>query len=757
MRSIHKSAIVSALLIHASGIRAEPATPGYPEPILQWTVQPGETCRAIAEALYGNARHALVVGRYESVDCTKPLAEGRTLVVPATITDLPTARLRGLHPEVRERPAGGAWNRAAPGMSLFQNHSVNTLDDARADILFSDRTRVYLAEHTLVVIYGSAASTRVTKTRPVHVELDEGEVQAGLAALRGDSARVGVRGGAEVSARSRDTVVRKKKVRSTVSVFDGDAAVSSGGKLQAVQERFGTSFVERAAPTLPRPLPPAPNWSGATTPVVLVPVEGGTILASWSAIPDAATYRIELARDADFTDLLLRQEVPGTVLSFRAEHMPAGSYFLRVRGIDHEDFLGIASTNRAITLVASNLAAVALGPNTLELHPYAELVLAPMPGLELSIDSGPFFPVPKTLDVERLRPTRLALRGGVTDQPVEYRVSYRRVAAHIETATEPNDGALRVVVELEGFDGVDVALRVKPRLRVSVSGQQLEAALLPDSRSRVLAARVVPPSGEGPVRFDVLDSRDRVLGSSVLDRPHSVEPGPPKREPGVTAPPIAPSLATDVAWWSPGSDRTAALSVVAGAEDSEARAQVHARASTGLDDFAVDVRLASGDLAKKGAADDAAWLGFRWRAATAGDIELGPSARASIPTDEDGSPARGELGFAVGARYAGWSWLANAGGRGLVRESNQTAPDGQGFFLAGASVNAADWVSAYGLLDAHGLVRGDVVDPRGGFTLGLELDTPLFAGASVRVSPWDEDGGHASGQLAFGLREVLPP
>jgi hypothetical protein len=152
------AAFAVSLTLVAGAVFAREPTPGYPEQVLQWTVKNGETCDDIAEALYGSAEHRALVERYNSVRCQPgiPLAEGTTLVVPERPTTLPTARLRSLHPDVRARSPGGAWAAAAPGMSLYEKHSVNTLEKARADILFSDRTRVVLGEHTLVVIYDTA-------------------------------------------------------------------------------------------------------------------------------------------------------------------------------------------------------------------------------------------------------------------------------------------------------------------------------------------------------------------------------------------------------------------------------------------------------------------------------------------------------------------------------------------------------------------------------------------------------------------------
>jgi len=104
--------LLSTALSPAAALAADPpATPGYPEPVVQWGVQKDETCEDVAKALYGSAKHASLVLRYNRVDCTrgKKLKEGATLVLPASVTSVPTARLRSLNPDVKARPAGGSW------------------------------------------------------------------------------------------------------------------------------------------------------------------------------------------------------------------------------------------------------------------------------------------------------------------------------------------------------------------------------------------------------------------------------------------------------------------------------------------------------------------------------------------------------------------------------------------------------------------------------------------------------------------------
>src|SRR5262249_8502559 len=163
-----------------------------------------------------------------------------------------------------------------------------------------------------------------------------------------------------------------KGERNTVGVYDGKAKVSSGGKSVDVPLNYGTRFTGSAAPSAPRPLPPAPAWGATMSPFVIAQAEGGTIRAEWAEVTGAKSYRVEVARDEGFRDLVAREEVAASVRSFRAEKMPPGRYHVAVRAIDQEEYLGVAA-KRAVDVVAIDLGANASAPSSSEVlvNPYA--------------------------------------------------------------------------------------------------------------------------------------------------------------------------------------------------------------------------------------------------------------------------------------------------------------------------------------------------------------------------------------------------
>lgn len=448
---------------------AASSSTSYPEPVVHWVVQKGETCAGISDSLYGSPQHTALLLRYNSIDCAAAqLPEGTTLVVPSSVTSLPDARLKSMSPAVRARPSGGGWTPVQSGAPLFKGHNVNTLETGRADIEFVDRTRVFLAENTLVVIYGTAANTAVKKNVRQTVELEQGEVKAGLAALRGNAARVGVQGGGDVQAASRDTVVQRKGDRTTVAVFDGTAVVRNAGAKVDVPTNHGTRFVGAQPPARPRPLPPAPVWEpGGFPSLVIAPPEGATLAAGWQAVSNAKAYRFEIARDDAFRDLVAREEVPSNVRSFRAEKIPAGTFHVSVRAIDNEEYLGVAATRRTVQVVTA-VVREGLGnirPEGLEVTPYTVVALAAEGSpLRVGFDQAEPGPAPAAIDFGKVHPSSIRVQSSGAEVTIP--VTWRKVTATIDGTIERSSGRAQLRATVKGLEGIDLNKSVHPSWRV---------------------------------------------------------------------------------------------------------------------------------------------------------------------------------------------------------------------------------------------------------------------------------------------------
>ncbi len=740
-------------------------TPGFPEPVVQWGVQKGETCEDIARALYGDAKHAVLLQRYNRIVCAKghSLPEGLTLVLPEKPNALPDARLRSMNPDVEARAPGGSWSPASTGQPLRSSTSVHTQEAGRADIQFIDRTRVFLAPNTLVVIYGTASQTAVSKTPPPAVEIEQGEVRAGLAALRGGSADIAVKGGGRVNATSRDAVVERKGQRTTVAVFDGKADVSAGGKTVNVPLNHGTRFVGNTPPVPPRPLPPAPAWDRAAPDVVLTNGAAAILTATWKPIEGAKAYRVELSRDEEMHDLVAREEVGPEITRFRAEKMPAGVYFIAVRAIDKEEYLGIADKRRIVVVNARIEGAPgAIGDGVIDVSSYGTLVIESAPDIEAALDDDPFAALENTrVELGARAPKRLRLRQRGSQSAGEMALQYKPVSATI--AIEGGGAAPNARVTLEGIEGLDVPTQVAPKLIIKRPEGDEERALTIGADGSALASLAAPKRQS--VRLMVIDRRGRTLADFTGEIGPSADAAPTETSKpktpriGVVAPLWTQTTTSSVAPWSPIAPNAAVVGTAVGLGDATGGSVGYARASGSLGPLGFEAAVRSDVSDNEALGDSAAWGGVRWAAYRAQNdrYALGPSVRVGFPVTSDGPPLRLEPGLAVGGVSGPFGWFSDVGARIRAMETNDRAiaPNVAAFLLGGVTYDLAEGVRGSALVDLH--VLGEEPPEggsfRGGVGLGIEAGDTVFVGFSSRLSPWSDGEGHFTLGLGVGVRE----
>lgn len=748
------AALAALLTLSPAAALAEKPTPGFPEPVVQWTVQKGETCADISRALYGSDKHVALLGRYQRVDCPKP-REGATLVAPAKVTQLPVATLKSMNPDVEARPPGGGWGRASVGRSLDKNSGVKTLESGRADIEFVDRTHVFLASNTLVVVYGTASQTAVSKLPP-KIELEVGEVAAGLAALRGlsDAVDVNVKGGGSVSAASRDAVIDRKGDRTTVAVFDGKAKVQNGGRSVDVPTNHGTRFVGAAAPAPPRPLPPAPAWESPDKPLVLGPKGLGVAELRWAAVKDAKSYRVEVARDDTFRDLLLRAEVPESVRAFRAEKLPEGRYHVRVRAIDKDEYLGVAATRRLVVVVATDASGVGAGVSgdVVKVHPYGTIALGALSGLEVAVDGGAFEASPGVLDVARLRPSRVSLRAAglpatevrVELLPLEAKLALERGVAKVELRDLPEGAFARMRPSLRGVrrEGGATALGALPAATAELPAPGLDdlaAVELVDDRGRVLARADVQP---GPAKA----SHPPMHAIQRPNRPGWL---------GVSEPFVDPSPSGTSPWLPPSGRAGGGLGlVVSSRKDHDATLAGLTYAAAPIGPVTVDVTVLSPALDAP-RLDTYVAPGLRWRVASERHVEAGAGLRLWAPLTEGGPSLRLDPSLSVGGAWGEWGFLSSVGARLRAGDPSDRAPvpDVLLYLMLGGWVSPVPAVRIFVVGDVGAFGEGSSpLSGRAGVRGGLELGRKVFGSASGYVGTGDGDPIFM-GQLGVGLRQ----
>lgn len=743
-----------ALVAGAAPASAQQApSSDYPEPVLQWIVEEGETCSDVSQALYGGRQYVALLFRYNAVDCTRPLPPDSVLVVPVAITKLPTAKLEGSTPTVRAREPQGAWSPAHDGMPLDSGYGVNTLEGASADVLFRDRSRIYLQEHTLVVIYGSAEESVRNRTEPMRVELDEGELRAGIAALSGRTLDVETTGGGNVETESSDTVLRKKSDRTTVSVFDGHARVKSGGQTVKVEKNHGSSFVKAKPPTKARPLPPAPSWlSGVDRPVRLIR-DAGTLNLSWSEVAQAVAYRVEVALDAKFNQVVVRERVPKDVRSLRAERLPPDDYYVRVRAEDAEDFLGIASPTAKTLMLSTQVEHGALQDDVLRISPYGAIDIAGDAGVELSTDGTTFLPLPRRVDFRAVHPSSLELRASGNDAVIRVPIVYETPRLDVQLSRE----GTQLLIALRSAGLAELQPRAQYRFWVEQEteakgnrGQWVDLAEVTDAH---FEARTQVDDLKA-TRVRLLDVRGTELGSWVLAQhePIAAQQAPDRTiRLGVTEAVVPADPAASFEWWAARPASSLTLGTVA-ATDGHGF-QLQGKGIANFEEFALSLRMGSNTFFSD-ALSEASFAGYgqtgfwfmndlRW------DFRLGVLAQAT----SEGPPTRLAGGTALGGDIPGTSlsWLSNLDGRFVVDDDDVGVPPWELHLGYGMTYQVSRTVRPYALLDAY--FFADPARLRVAPQAGLEFGSRLVGHVGLRVSPWDDAGGIVGGALGVTLRQ----
>ena len=82
---------------------------------------------------------------------------------------------------------------------------------------------------------------------------------------------------------------------------------------------------------------------------------GGTLTGSWQPVEGAARYHIEIARQADGTELVASADLPARVTRFELHRVPPGRYHVTLSTIDGDSFESIPSAPAAFELSSVRL------------------------------------------------------------------------------------------------------------------------------------------------------------------------------------------------------------------------------------------------------------------------------------------------------------------------------------------------------------------------------------------------------------------
>ena len=231
-----------------------------------------------------------------------------------------------------------AWSRATPGMPLFSRDSVQTLDDSTAQVKFDEKNTLTIGVNTLIIVKSIEKDEQRKERRSVVLVVD-GDLTGNVSSSKSDPLHLIVSAPAAVAkiaggnARNTDfRISTNADNSSTFVVYKGAVEVSARGKTVRVTQNTGVTVKAGEAPPDAVPLPDAPELKSpvdkAQLPSRRIPAQ---VDFAWSGAL-ASEFRLQVARDAKFTDLVCDRRQPGTGFSHR--YLKSGTYYWRVAGID---------------------------------------------------------------------------------------------------------------------------------------------------------------------------------------------------------------------------------------------------------------------------------------------------------------------------------------------------------------------------------------------------------------------------------------
>ncbi len=239
---------------------------------------------------------------------------------------------------VKRKPSDGiAWNTVASGTPLFDRDAVQTFNGSSAEIIFDKSNRLTMEENSLIIIQSMDKDVFRNERRSQVVVVD-GELSGTVAADGKQGLKVEVTTpGAVARIKSGDETAKfSVKVNpdksSTLTVFSGQAELVSMGENIIVEANQSVTADEGEVPKevvpLPRKLRLIRPFHRKDFDYRDLPPQ---VKFEWEPLDTATGYRIQVALDKDFKQLIVDEVVGDS--EFTHGNLRRGQYYWRAKAI----------------------------------------------------------------------------------------------------------------------------------------------------------------------------------------------------------------------------------------------------------------------------------------------------------------------------------------------------------------------------------------------------------------------------------------
>jgi hypothetical protein len=292
------------------------------------------------------------------------------VVKPGGSTNSQQAHFTALDGTVRVKKANGnSWVAADYAVPLEKGDVVQTSSEGMAKIVFSDGTNYTVKQDSLIVVEENSANDRAQTN--VTVAVSTGTVDLATATyMQGSKSQVMVAGAtASLAPDSAAMVHNDPRVdEHEILVKRGTGEVTRNGETIRLADWEKVNFHEQAPhmEKLKEIGPPTPISPANMTPI-FVSRDAKPIEFSWTAMTNAAAYRLRISRNPYFSSTIVDRQVKTAAVMVSG--LEDGAYYWTVQSVDGKGNASVESEKNRFTLIPKANDATAIG---LDVDPFVQ-------------------------------------------------------------------------------------------------------------------------------------------------------------------------------------------------------------------------------------------------------------------------------------------------------------------------------------------------------------------------------------------------
>lgn len=222
------------------------------------------------------------------------------------------------------------WEKVGKNYKISEQTKIKTGDKTFSIIKLKETIRLYLRENTVI-----GFDKIDLENKKIIITLNKGSIYFEVLKKYSDNWDIIIEGIiGRIVVNSQLMLIKNLHNNLLISVMDGEATLIKNGKKIKIREGFGLELIPDTPIIAPFPIPdpPVPEYPDDNSLIT----EG--IKLKWSKIDGAVLYRVEVAKDKDFINIVKFTEVKDNTTG--TEGLKEGKYYWRVSCINRKNLEG---------------------------------------------------------------------------------------------------------------------------------------------------------------------------------------------------------------------------------------------------------------------------------------------------------------------------------------------------------------------------------------------------------------------------------